>query len=210
MKGCEACEADKVNGKVQLWKEIPQFEFPEVSAVPAVKAKGNVPSWDISQHLRLVPVVRVPEASAVQREDAPVVENKNKTRAAATPPAAVLEIRNFSRRDATVSLEVSGLLLGLCHILSLPKHVDQHLHAYRHCRIRRRMQCAGPHLGLSLCQRIDKPHNRSGIRSSIRDDVAAECVRCPQFPRLSARSGRNARIRRLSCFQPELIKSSPL
>ena len=178
MKGCEACEAGKFNGKIHLWKKIPQFEFPEVSAV--------------------------------QREDALVGENEKKTRAAATPPAAVLEIRHFSRRDAAVSLEVSGLLLGLCHILSLPIHVDQHLHAYRHCRIRRRMQCAGPHLGLTLCQRIDKPRNRSGIRSSIRDAVAAESVRGPQFPRLSARSGRNARIRRLSCIQPEQIKSSPL
>jgi len=27
VKGCEACEADKVNGKIHLWKEIPQFEF---------------------------------------------------------------------------------------------------------------------------------------------------------------------------------------
>ena len=183
----------------------PTVRIPEVSAAPAVKANGNVPSWDISQHLRLPPVVRVPEVSAVQRENALVGETESKTRA-----AAVLEIRHFSRRDTAVSLAVSGLWGGLCHILSLPIHVDQHLHAYRHCRIRRRMQCAGPHLGLSLCQRIDKPHNRSGIRSSIRDDVAAECVRCPQFPRLSARSGGNARIRRLSCIQPEQIKSSPL
>ena len=121
MKGCEACEADKVNGKIHLWKEIPQFEFPEVSAVPAVKANGNVPSWDISQHLRLVPVVRVPEVSAVQREDALVGENENKTRA-----------------------------------------------------------------------------------------VAAEGIRGQQFPRLSARSGRNARIQRLSFFQPDQIKPSLL
>ena len=27
VKGCEACEADKVNGKVHLWKKIPLFEF---------------------------------------------------------------------------------------------------------------------------------------------------------------------------------------
>ena len=193
-----------------MWKEIPEFEFPEVSAVPAVKANGNVPSWDISQHLRPVPVVRVPEVSAVQREDALVGENENKTRAAATPPAAVLEIRHFSRRNAAVSLEVSGLLLGLCHMLSLPIHVDQHLHAYRHCRIRRRIQCAGAHLDLTLFQRIDRPRNRSGIHSSIRDAVAAESIRGQQFPRLSARSGQNAQIRRLSCFQPEQIKYSPL
>ena len=191
-------------------EENPTVRIPEVSATPAVKANGNVPSWDISQHLRLPPVVRVPEVSAVQRKNALVGENENKTRAAASPPAAVLEIRHFSRRDTAVSLAVSGLLGGLCHILSLPIHVDQHLHAYRHCRIRRRMQCAGPHLGLTLCQRIDKPRNRSGIRSSIRDAVDAESTRGQQFPRLSARSGQSARIRRLSYFQPDQIKSSPL
>jgi len=114
-------------------EENPTVRIPDVSVAPAVKANGNVPSWDISQHLRLPPVVRVPEFSAVQQENALVGENENKTRAAASPPAAVLEIRHFSRRDTAVSLAVSGLFGGLCHILSLPIHVDQHLHAYRHC-----------------------------------------------------------------------------
>lgn len=94
----------------------PTVRIPEVSAAPAVKANGNVPSWDISQHLRLPPVVRVPEVSAVQRENALVGETENKTRA-----AAVLEFRHFSRRDTAVSLAVSRLF-GAAMPHSQPAH----------------------------------------------------------------------------------------
>ena len=66
---------------------------------------------------------------------------------------------------------------------------------------------------LSACLRqllgIDRPRNRSRIRSSIRDAVAAKSVRCQQLPRLNARAGRNGRIQRLSCLRPDQIKSSP-
>ena len=41
----------------------PAVRVPEVSAISAVKAIGNVPTWDISQHLRLASVVRVRKRS---------------------------------------------------------------------------------------------------------------------------------------------------
>jgi len=51
---------EQVNRKIHSWKEIPQFEFRQFRLS---QMSRNVPTWDISQRLRLAPVVRVWERS---------------------------------------------------------------------------------------------------------------------------------------------------
>lgn len=45
---------EQVNRKIHSWKEIPQFEFRQFRLS---QMSRNVPTWDISQRLRLAPVV---------------------------------------------------------------------------------------------------------------------------------------------------------